>query len=91
MKVKEIVLSTGPTLVIAGDYIKASSTITISLDDGEDVESATKKGLDLLKNIYYRNLLLEISNVNSISKRKTRLRLATWLKGVLHGEKDGKG
>lgn len=87
MRVKEITLTTSPTVVVANDYIKAGASITMLVDEGEE-EEAIATGTKLLNKAYKHALLAELRNVTSIQKRESRKVLIAWLKKDISNGKE---
>lgn len=86
MRVKDITLSTNPTIVVGTMYIKAGASVTLTLDDNDNTEEALEKGKEMLVEAYRRAIFVEMSNINSVMKRETRVRIIRWLKGVIYGK-----
>lgn len=79
-RVKEITLTTSPTMVVAGDYIKASASITVEIEEGEDYQESLDNTVTLLKDAYKRTLLAEMHNITAVQKHEGRASLVRWLK-----------
>lgn len=86
MKVKEVTLTTSPTVVINGDYIKAGASITFTVDSDDDYAESITDATELLKDAYRRSLLAEMQSITAIQKRQTRVRIVKWLKGIINGK-----
>lgn len=86
MQVTELTLSTSPTVVISGDYVKAGASITVALEEGDTVEAVADEVRPLLSAAYRRALLVEMTNISSIQKRDSRVSLVKWLRRVVCGK-----
>lgn len=65
MKIKEITLSTGPTVKINRDYYKANCSIVVEIDQNKDYKKEIDLAMVQLNKLYARTLLCEIVNVET--------------------------
>lgn len=86
MQVKEITLTTSPTVVIGGDYIKAGASVTVLVADEDNLSDEIEQTTEILKSAYRHALLAEIQAVTAVSKRETRVRIVKWLRRIINGK-----
>ena len=80
MSIEEITLTTQPTVVVAGDYLKAGASITLRMDKDSDFEAVVKQAVEKLDVLYKHALLCEARNITAIQKRDSRKALISFLR-----------
>ena len=84
--VKEITLTTSPTVVIGNDYIKAGASITFTIEEDDAYDEEIDQAIELLKDAYRHALLAELQAITQIQKKESRIRIVKWLKRIIHGK-----
>lgn len=89
-RVTSITLSVNPTVVVGGDYLKASASMTVSIEEGEDPVKVATESQPVLKDLYVRALESELYAITLSRKRDRTSTLVKYLQAKIRRSEDAR-